>query len=102
MSRFAHSAMTALVSGGLALAGLSIGTGIAHADGERHWCPGDDPRGEPGGAFLTSPPNWDWGVCHTYYIVRPPQGNVAPGILADAGAPPPQVVCWDLFIPRPC
>ena len=98
-------ATAVLVSGGLGLATLELGAGIAHADGAyqpRQWCPGDDPRGEPGGAFVTSPPNWDWNVCHTYYIVPAGQGNVHPGILADAPPPPPPTVCWALFIPRPC
>jgi hypothetical protein len=58
-----------LVSGSLGLAGdLGFGSGIANANDPyqpRNWCPGDDPRGEPGGAFITSPPNWDWNVCHT-------------------------------------
>lgn len=100
MNRILWLATTVLVSGGLSLAGLGLGAGIAQAGGARNWCPGDDPRGEPGGAFTTSPPNWDWNVCHTYYIVPAGQGNVSPGILADA--PPPPTVCWALFIPEPC
>lgn len=102
MIRLARFGTTALAAAGLGLAALGVGSGVAHADGERHWCPGDDPRGEPGGAFITSPPNWDWNVCHVYYIVPAGQGNVSPGILADAPPPPPPVVCWALFIPKPC
>ncbi|WP_155763574.1 hypothetical protein [Mycobacterium asiaticum] len=102
MSRLVRFATILLASAGFGFAVLGPGTGVAYADGERHWCPGDDPRGEPGGAFITSPPNWDWNVCHTYYIVPAGQGNVSPGILADAPPPPPPVVCWSLFIPRPC
>jgi len=102
MNRILRVATTAVVSAGLSLAGLAVGAGVAHAGGPRQWCPGDDPRGEPGGAFVTSPPDWDWNVCHTYYIVPAGQGNVSPGILADAPPPPPPTVCWTLFLPRPC
>ncbi|OSC36759.1 hypothetical protein [Mycobacterium decipiens] len=102
MNRVSRFATTVVASAGLGLAALGLGSGIAHADDPRHWCPGDDPRGEPGGAFVTSPPNWDWHVCHTYYIVPAGQGNVSAGIWADAPPPPPPVVCWSLFIPRPC
>ena len=104
MDPITRFATTVLVSAGLGLATVGFGAGVAEAKAyePRHWCPGDDPRGEPGGAFVTSPPNWDWNVCHTYYIVPFGHGNVNPGILADAPPPPPPAVCWSLFIPRPC
>jgi hypothetical protein len=84
-------ATTVLVSGSLGLAGLGLAAGTAQAapPGDPYtWCPGDDPRGEPGGAFVTSPPNWDWSVCHTYYIVNYGQGNVSNSIW-DGENPPP-------------
>ena len=48
MSRVSRLATTVLLSGGLCLAGLGLGAGIAHAEGPYQWCPGDDPRGFPG------------------------------------------------------
>jgi hypothetical protein len=61
-------ATTLLVSGGLGLAALGLGAGIAHAYtyGPFQWCPGQDlpndpPR--PDGELV-----WDMSVCHTYYF----------------------------------
>lgn len=104
MNRISRWTTVAVAAGGLGLAGVGFGAGIGQAAPyePRYWCPGDDPRGEPGGAFVTSPPNWDWNVCHTYYIVPYGQGNVNPGILADVPPPPEPTVCWSLFLPRPC
>jgi hypothetical protein len=54
-------ATTALVSGGLGLAGLGVAAGTAQAEPvpapQYHWCPGDRWDGGWGG-------NWDWGRCH--------------------------------------
>jgi hypothetical protein len=108
MSRTWRFATTLMVSGGLGIALLGLSAGSGHAqDGGRQWCPGDDPRGGPGGPFVTSPPNWDWNVCHTYWIVQAGQGNVSPGIWADSpppGLPPPASCGRDLFtgMPLPC
>lgn len=82
MNRSARSAATALVFGALsAAAGIGLGLGTAEAappSGPYTWCPGDDPRGGPGGPFVSpGPPNWDWSVCHTYYTVNWGQGNVS-------------------------
>lgn len=93
----------ALLSGGVVAAGLGVAVGTAQAEpglapqyrgpfvagGPYHWCPGDDPRGGPGGPFVTSPPNWDWDVCHTYYVVPGGQGNVSAGIWDGDNPPPP-------------
>jgi hypothetical protein len=93
-SRIARWATTAVLTGGLGLAGLGLGAGIANAGGPYQWCPGQD-RGGFGGAFNTpGPPNWDWGVCHTYYIVPMGQGNVSPSIWADSAPPPPAPQPW--------
>ncbi|MFI5506255.1 hypothetical protein ACIA48_02215 [Mycobacterium sp. NPDC051804] len=55
----------------------------------RTWCPGDDPGGGPGGPFNSpGPPNWDWNICHTFYIVNWGQGNVGP-MIWDGPNPPP-------------
>jgi hypothetical protein len=54
-------ATTALVSGGLGLAGLGVAAGTAQAEPgpapQYHWCPGDRWDDGWGG-------NWDWGRCH--------------------------------------
>jgi len=61
----------ALVSGGVAVAGLGLGAGTAHA-GAYHWCPGDPPpQGSviaPNGHTVHVPinPAWDTNVCHDY------------------------------------
>jgi hypothetical protein len=93
----------ALLSGTVAAAGLAVAAGTAYAEpglapqyrgpfpagGPYHWCPGDDPRGGPGGPFVTNRPNWDWSICHTYYVVQAGKGNVAPGIWDGDNPPPP-------------
>ncbi len=85
-------ATAALLSGGLGLTSLGLGTGTAEAQGygPYHWCPGDSiyyPTG-PGPYY-----NWDWNVCHTYYWVNgkgnvPYQGKL-PSDLYDGTDPPP-------------
>ena len=96
MNRFARFATTVVVSGGLGLAGLGLGAGIASAGGERHWCPGDDPRGEPGGAFTTSPPNWDWNVCHSL-LHRP--GRTGQRIAGHLGGRSPASATGGVLVP---
>jgi hypothetical protein len=39
------------------------------------------------GNHITDPLNWDWNVCHTYYIVLPGQGNVS-SMIWDGDDPP--------------
>ncbi len=105
MNSTLRCAAIVVVSAGLGLAAVGLGVPPAHADGARTWCPGDDPRGGPGGPFVTSPPNWDWNVCHTFYIVPAGQGNVSPGIWADSpppgGVPAPAPCGRDLFTGLP-
>src|ERR1700731_836536 len=59
--RFVGLATTALVTGGLGLAGLGLASGTAQADigpvPLYHWCPGD--FWDPGWGD-----NWDGGNCH--------------------------------------
>jgi hypothetical protein len=61
----------ALLSGGVAVAGLGPGAGTAHA-GAYHWCPGDPPPHgfviAPNGNTASVPihPAWDTNVCHDY------------------------------------
>jgi hypothetical protein len=90
--RFRWSVTAVLVSG---VVGLAVsGAGIANAGGPYQWCPGQ-PRGGYGGALNTpGPPNWDWSVCHTYYVVPVGQGNASPSIWADSPPPPPPRQPW--------
>ena len=106
MNRISRFATTVLVSGGLGLAGLGLGAGVAHATGPYQWCPGDD-KGGYGGGFNTpgdATPIWDWNVCHTYHYVDYGKGNASPTVWYGDNPPlsPPPAVCWALFIPRPC
>jgi hypothetical protein len=59
--RIVGLATTALVTGGLGLAGFALTPGTAQAEPgpfpAYHWCPGDD--WFPWWGF-----NWDWGTCH--------------------------------------
>ena len=97
-------ATIALLFGGLGLAGFGLAAGAAQAEpgfapqyhgpvfagGPYQWCPGQD-KGGFGGAFNTpGPPNWDWGVCHTYYVVQDGQGNVSPSIWEGDNPPAPR------------
>lgn len=88
LQRVAGCVAAAVLSAGAGLAGSGFGAGMANAGPyeARQWCPGDDPRGEPGGAFVTSPPV-ETGPCVTPIAsVAWGQDNVHPGILADAPA----------------
>jgi len=81
-------ATSALVSGGLGVAGL--GEGIAQAlTGPFQWCPGQSLW--ISGNHVTNPVVWDNSVCHTYYMVDFGQGNVAQNVWdgPDPPAPPP-------------
>jgi hypothetical protein len=74
----------ALLSGGLAVAGLGPGAGTAQAqpDGPYTWCPGQSRNaympqwGVPGPASPGPSAEWDWSVCHTFWVVGYAQGNV--------------------------
>ena len=72
----------ALLSGGLAAVSLGLAAGTAQAqEGPFTWCPGQ-PRnthnpGPNGGPGSPGPAiEWDWSVCHTWWIVGWGQGNV--------------------------
>jgi hypothetical protein len=81
----------ALLTGGVALAGLGLGSGTAQAHNPHNWCPGDPmtyPVG-PGPAY-----SWDMNICHTWFWVRNGKGNVPyngrlPSMLWDGDVPPP-------------
>ncbi len=117
-----------LLSGGVAVAGLGLAAGSAHAEnwcppnamvgavcyGPNQWCPGDS-LFHLTQNHVANPINWDMGVCHTYYYVPFGQGNVGqtiwegpnpPGpqilIKAPPGLPPPPGKCWNMWIPGPC
>jgi hypothetical protein len=74
----------ALLCGSVAVTGIGLGTGTAHATaGPFNWCPGqsmDWPSG-PDMSFgvkpkLTDRHVWDMNVCHTWYRVETGWGNV--------------------------
>jgi hypothetical protein len=95
--RLAVGALLAVgIAAGYTGGGAQAAPGPVHAGGPYTWCPGNDRKGGPGQPFLTNPPNWDWNVCHSYYVVQAGKGNVAPGIwegdnppLPPPGPPPP-------------
>ena len=98
----------ALLSGGVAVAGLGLATGTAQADdwyGPHQWCPGQTMNGPTGPG-----PNvvWNMGVCHTWYHTAYGQGNVAdkygsqPGPnVWDGDNPPPSPAHNPLCLPGP-
>jgi hypothetical protein len=81
----------ALLSGGLAVAGVGLATGTAQADnpdwGPAHrWCPGQPLPAT--GNHVTDPfRGWDMKVCHTYYYLWPGMGNVS-NMIWDGDNPP--------------
>jgi hypothetical protein len=93
-------ATAALVSGGVGLAGLGVGT--AHADddygpaamvngicdGPNQWCPGDS-LFHLTQNHVYNPVTWDMNVCHTYWHVAPDQANQGQGIYEGPDPPPP-------------
>ena len=88
MRRIARLATTALVAGGLGVAGLGPAAGTAHADGGPHrWCPGEPLP--PTGNHVTNPVIWDNNICHTWYWV--PVGGMgnAGQFVWDGATPPP-------------
>lgn len=90
MRRIVRLATTALVAGGLGVAGLGLSAGTANADGGPHrWCPGEPLPST--GNHVTNPVIWDNNICHTYYYVYFGQGNVAQNIWDgdNPPAPPP-------------
>jgi hypothetical protein len=90
----------AMVSGGMALAGLSAGTARADGDcppaamigaicyGPNRWCPGDS-LFHLTQNHISFPVTWDMNVCHTYYHVAPDQANQGDGIYEGPNPPPP-------------
>lgn len=93
----------ALLSGVVAVAGLSLGAGTAQAtspDGPYTWCPGQPksaympPGGVPGPASPGPTINWDWSVCHTFWAVQWGQGNVGSSIWDGDNPPAPVPQPW--------
>lgn len=106
----------ALLSAGVAMAGLGLSTGTAAAGtppgGPYTWCPGDPPV-ETGNKKY-NPVIWDTNICHSYFFVYHGQGNVAQNIWDGPNPPGPPPVspgftpplppgwCWSLFLAGPC
>src|SRR5262249_35844848 len=78
-------AASALVSGGLAVAGLGLASTAQACNGAwgpcgygpNHWCPGDSLYMDRGGPYQGV--EWDMNVCHTWYRVAEGAGNVPEG-----------------------
>ncbi len=92
----ARLATTALLAGGLGMAGFGLTEGTAqawpgcpddHPQGPCHWCPGQPLP--PTGNHVTNPVVWNNNICHTYYYVYFGQGNVAQNIWDGDNPPPP-------------
>jgi hypothetical protein len=92
-----------LLSGGLGLAGLELGTGTAQADpgfaqtpyapkGPNQWCPG---QALP---YNDTTIVWDMNVCHTWWRVAYGfQGNRGKGFIFEGDAPPADIGCVPLL-----
>ncbi len=118
----------ALLSGGVAMAGLGQAAGTAHAEnwcppaamvnkvcyGPNQWCPGDS-LFHLTQNHVANPIKWDMNVCHTYYYVPWGQGNAGGDIWEGPNPPGPQTLpprapylppppgtCWNMWIPGPC
>lgn len=113
-----HAVGVALISAGVAIAGVGLSAGTAAAippGGPYTWCPGDPPV-ETGNKQY-NPVIWDESICHEYWFVYSGQGNVAkniwdgpdpPGEPPGMGYKPPPPLppgwCWPTngsFIPVP-
>ena len=113
----------ALMSAGLAVAGLGLAGGTAQAlpggpvplsawpgcpedspAGPCTWCPGDPPVQT--GNLRVNPVVWDNNVCHTYYVVAFGKGNVAQNIWdgpnPQAEIPPPPPPPWAITTRAQC
>lgn len=92
-------AATAFLSVGLGCAGLELAAGTAQASpvGPYTWCPGQStdahmpPGGAPGPASPGPRVEWDWSVCHTFWLVTWGDGNVGgpDRTIWDGADPPP-------------
>jgi hypothetical protein len=121
-------AAATLLPGGVAIAGLGLAPGTAHAEnwcspaamvnkvcyGPNQWCPGDS-LFHLTENHVANPIKWDMNVCHTYYYVPWGQGNVGGDIWEGTNPPGPQTLpprapyvppppgkCWNMWIPGPC
>lgn len=81
-----------LLAGSAVFTGL--GLGVAHADTSQphHWCPGD-PKHMP---YAPATLDWDWNICHTWYVTNPGMGNVTsqgrPDGIWDGDNPPIEAI----------
>ncbi|HZU49818.1 MAG TPA: hypothetical protein VFA16_21565, partial [Mycobacterium sp.] len=91
----------ALVSGGVAVAGVGLAAGTAHAwGGPFTWCPGQ-PMDEPTGPDrYGNHYSWDMSVCHTWYRVDYGYGNV-PRVIENGTSTLQGSSAWDGDNPPP-
>ena len=82
---FVGLAASALVSGGLGVAGLGLASTAQACNGAwgpcgygpNHWCPGDSLYMDQGGPYQGV--EWDMNVCHTWYRVAEGAGQCSQG-----------------------
>jgi hypothetical protein len=91
MNRMSRLTTAVVVSGGLGLAGLGLGAGIAPAQPAGYtWCPGQPLPSQGLG--------WDMHVCHTFYTVPFGTGNVP---MVDVNGNPLDSYMWADSPPPP-
>ena len=111
--RIATKATTLMVTGGVGLAAVGLGAGIASATGPPY-CPGDPPNWAPGGPPETSFVHWDWSVCHNYhygptgvvdedtgYVWAYPDGPMPPAVETTPYTRPPYCPPWATIFSGP-
>lgn len=80
-----------LLAGGIAVAGLGLGSGVASAQGPGYtWCPGQ--------SLPSHGLGWDMNTCHTFYTVPSGTGNVP---MVDVNGNPLDSYMWADSPPPP-
>ncbi|MBP1823199.1 hypothetical protein [Mycobacterium sp. OAE908] len=94
-----------LLSTGVAITGIGLASGTAQADPHWfHWCPG---QSRP--VSDDRPIDWDWSVCHAFYLQSSGNGYQPADLIDESGrvypaapAVPPATPCMPFIGPLPC
>jgi hypothetical protein len=90
-----------LLAGGVAVAGVGLSAGTAHAWGGPYtWCPGQSMDEPTGPDRYGNHYSWDMNVCHTWYRVDYGYGNV-PRIIENGTSTLRGSSAWDGDNPPP-